>query len=59
MSRPRKKTRAAAVPDAARIAAAGLDASDPKAALSKLAERWGNDPDLEAWLRLFFGLDLD
>lgn len=50
MSRPKKKTRSPKTPDAARIAAAGLDPADPKASLARLGDRWGAEPDLDAWV---------
>ena len=50
MSRSRKKTPGPRAPDAARLAAAGLDPADPKASLARLGDRWGDEPDLEAWV---------
>ena len=48
MSR-RKKTKGASAPDAALLGRLGLDASDPKGALEKLAPTWGENPEVEAW----------
>lgn len=45
----RSKKASAAAPDAARLAARGLDPSEPKAALEILTPTWGEDVDLELW----------
>ena len=45
-----KKSRETIAPDPARLEAKGIDGADPLAALAKLAETWGAEPDLEAWV---------
>ncbi len=45
----KKKTPAGAAPDAARLAARGVDGVEPLDALRRLSAQWGDDPEIDAW----------